>query len=110
MAMPPPTAAGLADLDDLTAAVGAVHLVVRRPLCGCPAIWHAGGTPFVSLWGDDMVVRVAGGQLEAALGLPAAAMVEPTAGRRMNGWVRVPRSSSNDWHDLARQAAATPLR
>ncbi len=38
------------------------------------------------------------------------ALVEPTAGRRMNGWVRVPRSSSSDWHDLAQQAAATPAR
>jgi hypothetical protein len=36
MAMRQPTAAGLADLDDLAAAVGAVHLVTRRPLFGCP--------------------------------------------------------------------------
>ena len=109
MAMPPPTAAGLADLDDLAAAVGAVHLVKRRPLFGCPAIWHDGGKPFLSLWGDDMVFRLAGEERDAALALPGAAMFEPMTGRKMNGWVRVPRGSSGRWHDLAHQAAATPL-
>ena len=63
MEMPPPTAAGLADLDDLP----------------------------------------------AAFALPDAAMFEPMAGRKMTGWVRVPRGSSDHWHDLAQQAAATPL-
>jgi hypothetical protein len=109
MAMPPPTAAGLADLDDIASAVGAVHLVTRRPLFGCPAIWHEGGKPFLSLWGDDLVFRLAGEELISALALPGAAMFEPTAGRKMTGWVRVPRGSSNHWHDLAQQAAATPL-
>ena len=109
MAMPPPTAAGLADLDDLASAVGAVRLVTRRPLFGCPAIWHQGGKPFLSLWGDDMVFRLAGAELAEALAMQGAAMFEPTAGRKMNGWVRVPRSSSSDWYDLAQKAAATPL-
>jgi hypothetical protein len=109
MAMPPPTAEGLADLDDLASAVGAVQLVTRRPLFGCPAIWHQGGKPFLSLWGDDMVFRLAGAELAEALALPGAAMFEPMAGRKMNGWVRVPRSSSSDWYELAQRAAATPL-
>jgi len=109
MAMPPPTAAGLADLDDLVAAVGAVHLVKRRPLFGCPSIWHDPGKPFLSLWGDDMVFRLADDDLPAALALPGAAMFEPMAGRKTTGWVRVPRGSSDHWHDLAQQAAATPL-
>ncbi len=109
MAMPPPTPAGLADLDDLASALGTVHMVTRRPLFGCPAIWHDGGKPFVSLWGDDMVFRLTGAELDAALALPGAAMFEPMAGRRMNGWVRVPRGTSVDWYDLAQQAAATPL-
>ena len=109
MAMPPPTAAVLADLDDLVAAVGAVHLVKRRPLFGCPSIWHDPGKPFLSLWGDDMVFRLADDDLPAALALPGAAMFEPMAGRKMTGWVRVPRGSSDHWHDLAQQAAATPL-
>ena len=76
MKMPPPTAAGLADLDDLASAVGAVHLVMRRPRFDCPS----GAVPF-----------------------------EPMAGRTMTGWVRVSRASSDHWHDLAHQAAATPL-
>jgi hypothetical protein len=109
MAMPPPTAEGLADLDDLVSAVGAVHLVKRRPLFGCPAVWHDGGKPFLSLWGDDIVFRLAGEELQSALALPGAAMFEPTAGRKMNGWVRVPRESFGHWHDLAQKAAATPL-
>ncbi len=107
--MPPPTAAGLADLEALASAVGAVRLVKRRPLFGCPAIWHDNGKPFLSLWGDDMVFRLGGEELAAALALPGAAMFEPMAGRKMTGWVRVPRGSSDNWHDLAQQAAATPL-
>jgi hypothetical protein len=107
--MPPSTAAGLADLDDLMAAVGTVHLVKRRPLFGCPAVWHDGGKPFMSLWGDDIVFRLAGADLEAALALPDAALFEPMPGRRMGGWVRVPRTASRHWPDLAQQAAATPL-
>jgi hypothetical protein len=109
MAMPTPTSLGLADLDDLASAVGAVHLVKRRPLFGCPSVWHDGGKPFLSLWGDDMVFRLAGEEVQAALALPGALPFEPMAGRRMTGWVRVPRESSSHWHDLAQQAAATPL-
>ena len=109
MKMPPPTAAGLADLDDLASAVGAVYLVKRRPLFGCPSVWHEPGKPFLSLWGDDMVFRLAGDEVEAALALPGAVPFEPMAGRTMTGWVRVSRASSDHWHDLAHQAAATPL-
>ena len=107
--MPPPTPAGLEDLDDLAGAVGSVHPVRRRPLFGCPAVWHEGGKPFVSLWGDDMVFRLAGHDLAAALALPGASTFEPRAGHPMTGWVRVPRSASARWHDLALQAASTPL-
>lgn len=89
MKMPPPTAAGLADLDDLASAVGAVYLVKRRPLFGCPSVWHEPGKPFLSLWGDDMVFRLAGDEVEAALALPGAVPFEPMAGRKMTGWVRV---------------------
>ena len=109
MPMPTPTVEGLADLGDLTAAVGVVHLVKRRPLFGCPAIWHDGGKPFLSLWSDDMVFRLAGDDAEAALALPGAIPFEPMAGRKMTGWVRVPRESSRHWHNLAQKAAATPL-
>jgi hypothetical protein len=109
MAMPTPSAEGLADLDDLAAAVGAVHLVVRRPLFGCPSVWHQGGKPFLSLWGDDMVFRLAGAEVEDALALPGAATFQPMPGRPMTGWVRVPRTSSEHWADLAQKAAATPL-
>jgi len=109
MAMPPPTAAGLADLDDLASALGTVHMVKRRPLFGCPAIWHDGGKPFLSLWGDDMVFRLTGADLAAALTLPGAGMFEPMAGRTMGGWVRVPRGPSVDWYALSQQAASTPL-
>jgi hypothetical protein len=56
-----------------------------------------------------MVFRLADDDLPAALALPGAAMFEPMAGRKMTGWVRVPRGSSDHWHDLAQQAAATPL-
>jgi hypothetical protein len=109
MAMPTPTPSGLNDLDDLAGVVGAVHLVRRRPLFGCPSVWHDGGKPFLSLWGDDLVFRLAGDDLAAALTLPGAATFEPGAGRKMTGWVRVPRESSGHWHDLALKAAATPL-
>ncbi len=109
MPIAPPTAAGLVDLDDLTAAVGVVHPVRRKPLFGCPATWHDGGKPFMSLWGDDLVFRLAGDDLATALALPGAATFEPAAGRPMTGWVRVPRTASSHWHDLAQQAAATPL-
>ena len=109
MPMPPPTPEGLADLADLTAAISTARPVVRRPLFGCPATWHAGGKPFMSLWGDDMVFRLAGADLSAALALPGAATFEPAAGRPMTGWVRVPRTAGSHWHDLAVQAAATPL-
>lgn len=107
--MPPPTPAGLVDLDDLTAAVGVVRPVKRKPFFGCPATWHDGGKPFMSLWGDDMVFRLAGDHVAAALTLPGAATFEPAPGRPMTNWVRVPRSASDHWHDLAQQAAATPL-
>jgi hypothetical protein len=63
----------------------------------------------MSLWGDDLVFRLAGPDLEAALALPGAATFEPAAGRPMTGWVRVPRSEVNHWHDLAVQAVTTPL-
>ncbi|HSN10687.1 MAG TPA: hypothetical protein VLS51_01070 [Propionibacteriaceae bacterium] len=109
MAMPTPSTEGLADLDDLAAAVGTVHLVVRKPLFGCPAVWHQGGKPFLSLWGDDMVFRLAGAEVDAALALPGAATFEPRAGHPMTGWVRVSRTASEHWPDLAQKAAATPL-
>ena len=109
MAMPEPTPEGLADLEDLTSAVGAVLPVQRKPLFGCPSIWHAGGKPFLSLWGDDMVFRLAGADLDVALALPGALPFEPMTGRRMTGWVRVPRTASAHWTGLAQQAAATPL-
>jgi hypothetical protein len=103
------SAQGRREIVEIREALGAVHLVKRRPLFGCPAIWHDGGKPFLSLWGDDMVFRLTGAELAAALALPGAAMFEPMAGRTMNGWVRVPRGPSADWYDLAQQAASTPL-
>jgi hypothetical protein len=106
-AMTRPTEAGLARFAALLDELGGERDVVKASMFGVPSIKRRGGKTFCSLWGDDMVFKLAGADHERALALDGAHLFEPMAGRPMKAWIQVPPDHSSQDADLARAAEAS---
>jgi hypothetical protein len=106
-AMTKPTEAGLARFTALLEELGSERDVVKASMFGVPSIKRRGGKTFCSLWGDDMVFKLAGTDHERALALNGARLFEPMAGRPMRAWVQVPPDHAAQDADLARSAEAS---
>jgi hypothetical protein len=106
-AMTRPTEAGLARFAALLEELGSERDVVKASMFGMPSIKRRGGKAFCSLWGDDMVFKLAGADHERALALDGAHLFEPMAGRPMKAWVQVPPGHAAHDADLARAAEAS---
>lgn len=106
--MPSATAAGLAGLDDVAAELADAGVGYERSqMFGCPGLRRPGkGKFFVTLWGDDLVVKVSGDAHAEALAIEGAHRFEPMPGRAMGDWVVVPASARARWSELARRAEA----
>ena len=111
MTQPPtmtrPTEAGLARFAALLEELGGERDVVKASMFGVPSIKRRGGKTFCSLWGDDLVFKLAGADHERALALDGAHLFEPMAGRSMKSWVQVPPDHAVRDADLARSAEAS---
>jgi hypothetical protein len=99
-----PTDEGRARFDALAAELTAELDVQRASMFGMPGLKRRGGKAFCSLYGDDMVFKLAGDAHAEALGLAGAHLFEPMAGRPMKAWVQVPPAHEARWADLARAA------
>jgi len=65
----------------------------------------ARGKAFAGLWGDAIVVKVAGDAHAAALSLKGSHLFDPSdMGRPMKEWVVVPIAHATRWPSLARAA------
>ena len=64
------------------------------------------GKAGVMFWKEDMIFKLQGEELDAALKLKGAAIFTPAEGRPMGGWVQVPNAQAAKWPQLAKQAMA----
>ena len=69
--------------------------------------YKIGGKAFVCFFQDEMVFKLTGDSHMHALALPSAQLFDPSGkGRAMKEWVQVPAEFSDQWTELARQAAS----
>lgn len=71
---------------------------------GALCIKAPNGKAGVMFWKDDMIFKLEGEQLQAALSLKGAKMFDPMGGRPMNGWAHVPNTHSSKWKKFAETA------
>ena len=78
--------------------------VVGASTFGMQSVKRRDGEAFAGLFGDDMVLKLAGDAHEKALALDGARLFEPMAGQPMQAWVQVPQTHETQWAELARKA------
>lgn len=101
-----PTEAGRARFDAVVEELKNELDIVSGSMFGMPSVKRRGGKIFAGLFGDDMVVKLAGDAHRRALALDGAHLFEPMAGRPMKAWVQVPPTHETQWAELARTAEA----
>ena len=106
--MPKATPEQLATLDALADDLAERGVAFERgQMFGCPGFRAVGkGKFFATLWGGDLVFKLAEPELSQALALPDAEQFAPMPGRPMKEWVRVPPTNADQWPALAHAAAA----
>ncbi len=78
--------------------------IVRAPMFGMPAAKVVGGKVFMSLFGDDLVVKLGPDERARARELQGAAAFDPMGGRPMKEWVLLPAALHERWGEFARAA------
>lgn len=85
----------------------AADRAARGQMMGMPTL-YIGGKAFAGLFGDAMVFKLDGDAHTDALGLPGAALFDPSGrGRPMKAWVQVPLQAASSWPQLADAALLT---
>lgn len=77
---------------------------------GVPCV-KRGGKPFISSYAGGAVFKLSGEAHQTALGLPGAALFDPSGrGRPMRAWVLVPVRECEQWPRLADAALSSEAR
>jgi hypothetical protein len=90
----------------------AAHLaalgVVESKMFGMP-VWKLDGKAMGGPWGNDMVFKLSGAELDEALILPGAKLFDPAGGRPMKQWVQLGPEHQDKWGRFAEAAAKSLL-
>lgn len=73
---------------------------------GALCIKAENGKAGVLFWKEDMVFKLSADEQEKALKIAAAKVFEPMEGKKMTGWIHIPRQHSSMWEALARKSMA----
>ena len=105
--MPTQTPAGSDRFEALCQAMLGTGDWRQGKMFGCPGLKNAAGKFFVTLWGGDLVFKLADAAHADALGLPGSRLFQPMPERpAMKQWVQVPVVDAATDERLARAAAA----
>jgi len=83
---------------------GEVPGAKESKMFGALCIKAPNGKAAVMVWKDNLVFKLEGAAMQAAISLDGAGIFEPMEGRPMGGWVRVPVAYSDKWGSFAHKS------